>query len=41
MYYEQVYGAAMGLPLGPIAADLLMEEFEPKAIITATNPPRL
>ena len=29
-YYEQVHGAAMGSPISPLIANLLMEEFEVK-----------
>ena len=40
-YYEQVHWAAMGLPISPIMANLFMEEFETKAINSATQPPKL
>ena len=40
-YYEQVHGTAIGSPISPIAASLFMEEFESKAISTASNPPML
>ena len=33
-FYEQTEGAAMGLPLSPIIANLYMEAFEEKAINT-------
>ena len=38
-FYEQVEGAPMGLPISPIVANLYMESFEGKAIVSATNPP--
>ena len=38
-FYEQVHGAAMGSPISPIVANLFMEDFETKAISSATNPP--
>ena len=40
-YYEQTDGAAMGSPLSPIIANLLMEHIEKKAITSAPFQPRL
>ena len=40
-HYEQVEGAAMGLPLSPIVANISMEHFETKALETAPHPPSL
>ena len=37
-YYEQVEGAAMGSPISPIVANLLMEDFEMRAINTSPQP---
>ena len=33
-YYEQVHGAAMSSPISPLIANLVMEEFEVKALCT-------
>ena len=41
MFYEQLQGAAMGSPINTIVVNLLMEDFETKAIKTSTNLPRL
>ncbi|XP_072015061.1 uncharacterized protein [Amphiura filiformis] len=38
-YYEQLHGAAMGLPLSPILCDIYMEDLEQRAIATAPHPP--
>ena len=38
-FYEQVEGAPMGSPVSPIVANLYMESFERKALMSATNPP--
>ena len=38
-FYEQVEGAAMGSPISPIVAYLYMEDFEMRAINTASQPP--
>ena len=38
-FYEQQEGAAMGLPISPIVANLYMEDLETKAIKSAQNPP--
>ena len=40
-YYELVYGAAMGSSISPIVSNLVMEEYESKAIRTAPNLLRL
>ena len=40
-YYEQAHGAAMGPPISPIVAHLLMEDFDNKAINTAINPRKI
>ena len=40
-YYEQVEGAAMGSCISPIVANLYMEDFEVKALITAPHPSSL
>ncbi|XP_053400503.1 uncharacterized protein LOC128557292 [Mercenaria mercenaria] len=40
-FYKQKHGAAMGLPVSPIAANLYMEDFEQRAISTAECPPEL
>ena len=40
-YYEQVQGAAMGSPISPLIANLLMEEFEVKVLSTCPYPPSL
>ena len=37
-HYEQLEGAPMGSPINPIVANLYMENFEAKTIITAPNP---
>ena len=39
--YEQVEGAAMGIPESPIVVYLYMEYFKQKVLRTATHPPRL
>ena len=38
-FYEQLHGAAMGLPLSPILCDIYMEDLEQRAIATAPHPP--
>ena len=40
-FYEQVEGAAMGSPLGPIVANIYMESFEVEALRSAPHPPVL
>ena len=37
-YYEQLEGAAMGSPIGPIVANLYMEDFEVEAMNTSPHP---
>ena len=37
--YEQTRGAAMGLHISPIIANIFMEAFENRAITTALHPP--
>ena len=37
-FYEQVEGAAMGSPVSPLVANLYMEYFERKALMSAINP---
>ena len=37
-HYEQLEGAALGSPISPIVANLYMEDFEVKAIITSMYP---
>ena len=39
-FYEQVEGVAMGSPVSPIVANLFMENFERKALASASHPPR-
>ena len=38
-FYEQVEEAPMGSPVSPIVANLYMDSFEGKALVSATNPP--
>ena len=38
-FYEQVEGAPKGSPVSPIVANLYLESFERKALMSATNPP--
>ena len=40
-YYQQMEGVAMGSPLGPIVANIFMENFEKEAVDTAPHPPSL
>ena len=40
-FFEQTKGAAMGLSVRPIVANIYMEVFEQRAITTALNPPRI
>ena len=37
-YYEQVQGAAVGPPISPLIANILMEEFEVKALSSTPTP---
>ena len=37
-FYEQKEGAAMGSPLSPIIANIIMEDFETKALSSALHP---
>ena len=37
-YYKQVHGVAISSPISPVTANLFMEEFEAKALITAPHP---
>ena len=39
--FQQDHGCAMGLPVSPIIANLYMKNFEVKAIISASHPPRV
>ena len=39
-HYKQIFGCAMGSPISPILADLVMEEFEETAISTFPHPPK-
>ncbi|CAK1588884.1 unnamed protein product [Parnassius mnemosyne] len=38
-FYKQVDGVAMGSPVSPIVADIFMEDFEEKALLTAPVTP--
>ena len=38
-FNEQAHGAPMGSPLSPVRANLFMEEFEKKALVTSTLKP--
>ena len=40
-YYQQMEGAAMGIPLSPIIANIFMEHFEEQALESAPHPPSL
>ena len=40
-YYEQLHGTAMGSPISLLIANLFMEEFEVKALLSAPHPPCL
>ena len=40
-FYEQVEGVAMGSPVSSIVANLYMECFERKALVSAINPPQV
>ena len=36
-FYEQIEGAAMGSPVSPIVANLFMEDFERKALVSVSH----
>ena len=38
-FYEQLHGAALGLPLFPILCDIYMEDLEQRAVATASHLP--
>ena len=40
IYYKQIFGCAMGSPISPVIADLVMEEIEEIVITTARHPPK-
>ena len=40
IHYKQIFGCAMGSPISPVIADLVMEEIEETAIATAPQPPK-
>ena len=40
-FYEQTGGAAMGLPLSPVLANIFMEHFEQNALENSTYVPKL
>ena len=39
-HYGQIFGCAMGSPISPVLADLVMEEIEETAISTFSDPPK-
>ena len=39
-HYKQIFGCAMGSPISPVLADLVMEEIEETAISTFPYPPK-
>ena len=39
-HYKQIFGCAMGSPISPVLADLVMEEIEATAISTFSHPPK-
>ena len=39
-HYKQIFGCAMGSPISPVLADLVMEEIEETAISTFPHPPK-
>ena len=39
-HYKQIFGCAMGSPISPFLADLVMEEIEETAISTFPYPPK-
>ena len=40
IHYKHIIGCAMGSPISPVIADLVMEEIEVTAIATAPHPPK-
>ena len=38
IHYKQIFGRAMGSPISPVIADLVMEKIEETAIATAHHP---
>ena len=38
-HYKQIFGCAMGSPISPVSADLVMEEIEETAVSTFAYPP--
>ena len=40
IHYKQIFGCAMGSPISPVIADLVMDEIEETAIATAPHPPK-
>ena len=40
-FYEKVEGVAMGSPLSPVVANIYMQDFEQRAMTTATLKPSL
>ena len=40
-YYQQIHGTAMGSPVSVVAADLVMEDVESRALSTFPQPPKL
>ena len=39
-YYQQIHGTAMGSPVSVVAADLVMEDIESRALSTYPQPPK-
>ena len=39
-YYQQIHGTAMGSPVSVVAADLVMEDVESRALSTYPQPPK-
>ena len=40
IYYQQIHGTAMGSPVSVLAADLVMEDIESRALSTYPQPPK-
>ena len=38
-FYKEIHGCAMGSPVSPIICNLYIEDFEQKALASATHPP--